>query len=476
MKYIELRKWQKVGLNKAISLYLNNQKNVVMNVVTGAGKSTVATEISYFLLENNVIDYIIYAAPQTNVCNSMRKSLEQKFNKTFDGLAFSGGICVTYANQNYTRTKAIEIAKKHRVLLILDEVHHLCGEEIEVSNSWGEMILVLSKHSNKVLSMSGTLFRSDNRPISCIEYTDNTPSVDIQYSLAEGIRDNINKIPHIVSYDISDGIGGDSKLSIETLINEKKVIYSELLWNKNIINQLLFDANEKLHDIRLSIKNASGLVVCKNVSHARMVYMLLKYVYKQKVKIVSSAHRDPERTITTFKNSEDLWLVSVDMVSEGVDIPRIQVIVYLTNKMTKILFSQIFGRSLRINTSHLNHTQNSWLYCLAHPKLLKFSDEMAQMLPRQEILFNYKLADLQLEQLPPKDTRIVRKPKLNKELLKLNEDENKIVQLMDDKINVEDIIIRASTRHLGLQSSFNYKLASSENVVNLLHYKYEIFE
>ncbi|MFO1419415.1 MAG: hypothetical protein U1F59_00340 [Candidatus Competibacteraceae bacterium] len=41
------------------------------------------------------------------------------------------------------------------------------------------------------------------------------------------------------------------------------------------------------------------------------------------------------------------WLVSVAMVSEGVDIPRLRVLVYLPNALTELAFRQAIGRVVR---------------------------------------------------------------------------------------------------------------------------------
>ncbi|MDH7504293.1 MAG: hypothetical protein QHJ82_16470 [Verrucomicrobiota bacterium] len=51
--------------------------------------------------------------------------------------------------------------------------------------------------------------------------------------------------------------------------------------------------------------------------------------------------------IKTFKNTAKRWLVSVAMISEGVDIPRLRVLVYLPNALTELAFRQAIGRVVR---------------------------------------------------------------------------------------------------------------------------------
>ena len=46
------------------------------------------------------------------------------------------------------------------------------------------------------------------------------------------------------------------------------------------------------------------------------------------------------------------WIVSVAMISEGVDIPRLRVLVYLPNALTELAFRQAIGRVVRTGGPH----------------------------------------------------------------------------------------------------------------------------
>ena len=52
--------------------------------------------------------------------------------------------------------------------------------------------------------------------------------------------------------------------------------------------------------------------------------------------------------IITFRRNYELdWLVSVNMISEGVDIPRLRTIIYLPKATTELAFRQAVGRVVR---------------------------------------------------------------------------------------------------------------------------------
>jgi superfamily II DNA or RNA helicase len=62
---------------------------------------------------------------------------------------------------------------------------------------------------------------------------------------------------------------------------------------------------------------------------------------------VTSDEADASARIAAFSAGGRRWLVSVLMVSEGVDIPRLRVGVYATAARTELFFRQVIGRFVR---------------------------------------------------------------------------------------------------------------------------------
>jgi superfamily II DNA or RNA helicase len=67
----------------------------------------------------------------------------------------------------------------------------------------------------------------------------------------------------------------------------------------------------------------------------------------EKPEIVTSDEPDSSARIAAFSSGSRRWLVSVLMVSEGVDIPRLRVGVYATAARTELFFRQVIGRFVR---------------------------------------------------------------------------------------------------------------------------------
>jgi superfamily II DNA or RNA helicase len=83
---------------------------------------------------------------------------------------------------------------------------------------------------------------------------------------------------------------------------------------------------------------------------------------------------DASRRIADFASSDRRWLVSVLMVSEGVDIPRLRVGVYATAARTELFFRQVVGRFIR--TIPGLRRQMSYLLMPADPRLKALAHEI----------------------------------------------------------------------------------------------------
>ena len=80
------------------------------------------------------------------------------------------------------------------------------------------------------------------------------------------------------------------------------------------------------------------------------------------------------RKLAQFRDSREPWIVAVNMVSEGVDIPRLRVGVYASAAKTPLIFRQIVGRFVR--TIPGRTAEASWVYLPADPVLRSHASEV----------------------------------------------------------------------------------------------------
>lgn len=107
------------------------------------------------------------------------------------------------------------------------------------------------------------------------------------------------------------------------------------------------------------------LIFAASDAHADMIVRLLKDIYRENIggvdddsilKITGSI-KDPDLAIKRFKNEKyPKVVVTVDLLSTGIDVPKIDKIVFLRRVKSRILYEQMLGRATRlcdeINKNH----------------------------------------------------------------------------------------------------------------------------
>jgi hypothetical protein len=80
---------------------------------------------------------------------------------------------------------------------------------------------------------------------------------------------------------------------------------------------------------------------------AEYITTLIELIEGERPMLVHSQMPSAESKIKAFRNTDKRWIVSVAMISEGVDIKRLRVLIYLPNAMTELAFRQAIGRVVR---------------------------------------------------------------------------------------------------------------------------------
>jgi hypothetical protein len=166
--------------------------------------------------------------------------------------------------------------------------------------------------------------------------------------------------------------------SFKELLSDSKCSYQQLVENEELIAYLIDQASEKLTSIRAKFPNAGGLIVAASVEHANKIAEILYRRSGERAYIATYREEDPLSTINTFKNNSEKWIVSVGMISEGTNIPRLRVCCHLTRVKTELHFRQVLGRILRSNDK-LN--SEAFLYMPAEPDLIEYATRVAQEIP-----------------------------------------------------------------------------------------------
>jgi superfamily II DNA or RNA helicase len=368
-----LRAWQVRALEL---LTASRQGPFLLSAAPGAGKTRPALELARTELRAGEIDAVVVVcptAPLTRQWAAAAAGLGVELSPDAGSPRLPRGfhgVSVTYARIASAPVKWGR-ALPRRTLVIADEAHHL-GEEL----AWGESFARAFGRAPRWLLLSGTPFRSDATPIPGVRYgADGLAEPDFSYSYADAVADGICRPVCFIAYDgtLSWRSGDDViESSFETVLTAREAgrryrtaISTEL---PDGLPRILREADAKLRAVRAEgHRDAGGLVIAADASHARRVAAVLREETGRAPLVVLHTEARAAAKLAAFTRSRDPWIVAVNMVSEGVDIPRLRVGVYATAAKTPLVFRQIVGRFVRTISGRA--VEPSWLYVPADPVL-----------------------------------------------------------------------------------------------------------
>jgi superfamily II DNA or RNA helicase len=374
MRAAGLRAWQVRALD-AMAEWRSGP--FLVAAAPGAGKTRPALEYAAAMKRRGEIDRVAVVCPTSPLTRQWAEAAARSGLQLlpdapelhtvggFDGVAVTyarvASIAAIYGRQCTPRT-----------LVILDEAHHL-GDEL----AWGQGFVQAFGSAGRWLLLSGTPFRTDEAAIPGVEYDPSGIAVpDIEYSYAEAIRDGVCRKVVFVPYDGAlQWQSGDEvhESSFDDIVAYRErgrryrtAISTEL---PDGLPRILRAADEKLREVReAGHKDAGGLVVAADGEHARAIAKLMGETTGRKPTVVLHTEARAAQKLAAFRESRERWLVAVNMVSEGVDIPRLRVGVYATAAKTPLIFRQIVGRFVRVSNAAAAR-EDSWLYLPGDPLL-----------------------------------------------------------------------------------------------------------
>ncbi|CAM3939924.1 DEAD/DEAH box helicase [Rheinheimera salexigens] len=387
---MQLRNWQLECSNQAVDSFSLGQKHFLALATPGSGKTIMAAHIAKQLFENNMIDYVICFAPSVAVTNSMRTSFAHVLRKPMHGYLGAAGGVFTYQYLASSKKADWSFLKKSRVLVVFDEIHHCGGDDTNMANAWGrEVLLNIKQHANYMLSMTGTPWRTDMAPITLASYLepDMIIQCDYTYGITSAIRDKVCRTPEVILIDNDKlQVNAESFGSLQIALEQSSLRYSEILTDDNAVRYLLSKAVQQLKQARIEQPNAGGLVVARSVEHAKHIMRMLRKDFNQSAVLVTYMEPAPQDVIEQFRTSNTQWIVSVSMVSEGTDIPRLRVCAHLSMVRTELFFRQVLGRILRMMPNIRNN--KAWLFSFAERSLLEYAQQLQQDIPESIIKYD----------------------------------------------------------------------------------------
>lgn len=392
----DLRTWQDQCISIALDRY-THYPHFFCQATPGAGKTRMAAELAKQLLQQGAIDLILCFAPSCQVVDGFRSTFATVLNHRIDGLIGAIGTACTYQAMEYQSEEFWRLFDDYRVFAVFDEIHHCAGHDMLLSNAWGQKIIQrIQDRAEFTLALSGTPWRSDQKGIVLARYS--TPEgqliCDYRYGLREAIVDGVCRSPRITVLDnqmvrLTEKLDNENTVtifpSIAQLLGESPVSYEDLLCHDDVLLQLIGLGCQKLNQVRDKTPNAAGLVVATNIAHAQQIARTLEHM-GESCTVVTNKTPEAQQVINDFRVGSQRWIVAVGMISEGTDIPRLQVCCHLSRIRTELHYRQVLGRILRRTA---DQDDQAWLYVLAEPALHRYSERVADDLPDDHAVLQY---------------------------------------------------------------------------------------
>ena len=284
-------------------------------------------------------------------------------------------------------------AERRKTVVVLDEVHH-AGD----SKKWGKGLARACAPAVRRLSLSGTLFRSDNTPIPFVRYEGLESVPDFTYGYGHALADGVCRPIFFPAFEGDlewiNGKGVQHAATFAKWLNEdlSRERLKAALLHREWVSAVMTEADHRLSLLREAHPQAGGLVIAMDQTHAKAVARMLEGICGEPVPVAVCDDPRASRTILQFGQSGARWLVAVKMVSEGVDIPRLRVGVYLTNVTTEMYFRQAVGRFVRVQPE-LPPSQDAYLYVPADPVIVEYAKSIQE--ERRHALREIQMAAIQ---------------------------------------------------------------------------------
>lgn len=382
-----LRAWQR----RAVPTILNHQgKAFLLEACPAAGKTRTALRIAHEQLSAGLAQRIVVVCPTTNLATQWARdaaSLGLKLEPNWSGPALPRdchGIVVTY-QRVAACPELYRAGCRVPTLVLADEPHHM-GE----TAAWGQAFALAFEPALRWLLLSGTPFRSDNQPIPGVSYdADGRARPDFSYAYADAVRDGVCRKIAFIPFDgelkWSDG-GTVIEATFADQLDKRQAGYRHRTalspGMSDGMRRMIADADAQLTWVReKGHEDAGGLIVACDITHARSLAVEVTRITGESATVIASDDPEATRLLDRFRTSRQRWLVAVNMVSEGVDVPRLRVGIYATVAKTPLLFRQIVGRFVRVQRGLPNDP--SYLFLPADPVLQSLADEVEKELHHQ---------------------------------------------------------------------------------------------
>lgn len=388
-----LREWQRQFLDAYIQRRANGESIFSFEATMGAGKSMLFSELGRHMIEEEGLDFVVALVPWEDIRGDEYNGMVRDFNDaglfTRTELFLSGtrvvsqhpprpGTAFILTYQAACREHAVELLKKwvragKRFGFLPDEIHHTSTE----AGSWGPMVEEIQRLAVTTACGSGTYFRTDRTRIRFLSYNEfGRPDLSVPaYSYSDGVRDRVVRPVAFRYFDPTLDCSRNrrpethqlSSLSQGYKLNKAKQVVLDP--SGATVREIIENVHAYLGRLRTKFPDAAVLFSCQpsrsgRDTESRYVHQIAEAVQeitREPVLTVVSSDAQSSGKLERFRNDSSPYLVAINKVSEGVNIPRLRGVALFRYMESEMQFRQICGRALRYTSCEDGTAAMVWL-------------------------------------------------------------------------------------------------------------------
>ena len=362
-----LRVWQRDALIRFGRAGL--PEDFLVHATPGAGKTRFAGTLAAALRRSRRVDRVIVVTPTDHLRRQWATALRgvgldldpNASNAVTKLRPDADGCVVTYAQVAAKPAVHRGRTAARRTLVLLDEIHH-CGD----AATWGQAVYEAFTPARHRVGLTGTPFRSAvGERIPFVRYVDGEEDnevvcePDVTYGYREALADGVVRPVVFAAYSgvtrwsVDDGEVSEEKSAAlgEAGLSRKD---EDAAWRTALdprgqwVRHVIAAMDDRISYLREhGMPRAAGLILASDQETARAYASLAEAELGHEPVVILSDDPVANRRIADFDAGDQRLAVAVRMISEGVDIPRVAVVAYLSRASRELIWQQSVGRALR---------------------------------------------------------------------------------------------------------------------------------
>jgi superfamily II DNA or RNA helicase len=334
----DMREYQALALNSILTAFNKGDRSALIVLATGLGKTFVAGKFLSQIYQKYSDMKVLVLANKDDLIKQFDTALWSHLPKNVathlwdekEKPMFYEGTTLATFQSVFNHIKAGKQLPEYNIVII-DECHHAGAD------TYKRVI----DHINPdfLMGMTATPFRTDERDITEI-FGKPVFSMDIVSGMKHGFLAKVDY--RIFADNINWGfVEKNSRKSLTVKDLNKKLFLPKR--DDEIINVI--------KNVWKREKINRAILFCASIDHCRqMEKNLLSYGFKARALYAGLDPWDREKYLREFRQGKIDILLAVDILNEGIDVPEVDLVVFLRVTHSRIIFLQQLGRGLRLSS------------------------------------------------------------------------------------------------------------------------------